>query len=190
MDFTLDFVCYDAELFRWIYKIDKDTENKILAEKHQFIMESPFISNPASKKIFYDTEELWKVVNPRDYCTVLKEGLTFDEGLQNKQDWCIKTNVLHGENLWMTIDEEKRRRCLMMIKLGYLDIFNRQILVNKSPSECKQDFALIENAGKYLIYDLHIADEIIIRAINNDYNFFKTHIPITQQNIVDILTRP
>lgn len=162
---TLDFVCYDAELFRFIYKIDKDLEYEILKSKHPLITKNPPISNPMKKKVFHDTEDIWKVTNPTEYATILYYGLGFEEGIQNRQDFCIKTNVLHKTDIWVQQNNEKYRSCLMMIKLGYIDIFNRPICVNKSKHEQLQDMVLIDNASKYTVYNLQIDDAKIMEAI-------------------------
>ena len=150
---TLNFVCYDQELFRNIYGISKEIEEKINYSKYPHYNEKIKIENPITKKIFNDTEDLWKVESKHDYCTILKNGLTMDESLQNRQDWCIKTNVLYGKDIWVTMNNNSRRACLMMIKMGYLDIFLRPKFINKTEEEYLSDIELINNAEKYNVFD-------------------------------------
>ena len=162
---TLNFVCYDPEHFRNIYGINKEIEEKINLSKHPFYNKEIQVKNPITKKIFNDTEDLWQVGNKDDCCTVLKDGLTMDESLQNTQDWCIKTNVLYETDIWAVMKDSKRRACLMMIKMGYLDIFHRFTFLQKTEEEYRADVETIENAEKYNIYDLHITDDEIKEAI-------------------------
>lgn len=162
---TLNFVCYDPEHFRNIYGINKEIEEQINLSKYPFRNKEIEIKNPITKKVFNDTENLWQVENKDDYCTVLKDGLTMDESLQNTQDWCIKTNVLYGTDIWAVMKDSKRRACLMMIKMGYLDIFHRFVFLQKTEEEYRADVETIENAEKYNIYDLHITDDEIKEAI-------------------------
>lgn len=165
-DITLNFVCYDAELFRALYCIAKEDEERILNLKHPLRNVQLHLENPITKKVFYDTEDLWKVQNAGDYCTVLHDGLTLYERLQHMQDWSITTNVLYGYDIWVTPNEQAVRACLMMTKLGYLDIFMRPRLPLKEPSEYANDLSLIKNAEKYLVYDLHVSDKAIQAAID------------------------
>ena len=96
---TLDFLCYDGGLFRSIYGITKDIEELIKRQAHPLYGQDSVVynkDNVMTLKVFNDTEELDEVDDSKRYCTFVESGLTFEEGLQNRQDWCIKTNVLYG----------------------------------------------------------------------------------------------
>ena len=162
---TLDFVCYDAELFRFIWGITKDIEKNIKKQKYLACNEKIKADEVCNKRIFKDTEDLWKVDNRNDYAVIFEDGLTLYEQIQKRQDSCIKTNVLFNQNIWCTYNKEQLRRELMMIKLGYLDIFNQILFPIKSDVEYQSDMLMIENAAKYLIYDLRITDAQIKEAI-------------------------
>ena len=162
---TLDFVCYDAELFRFIWGVTKDIEKNIKKQKYLACNEKIKKGDVCNKRVFKDTEDLWKVNNRNDYAVIFEDGLTLYEQIQKRQDSCIKTNVLFGQNIWSTYNKEQLRRELMMIKLGYLDIFNRSLFPIKSDAEYKSDMLMIENSAKCLVYDLHITDEQIKEAI-------------------------
>ena len=162
---TLDFVCYDAELFRFIWGITKDIEKNIKKQKYLACNKKIEAGEVCNKRIFKDTEDLWRVDNRDDYAVIFEDGLTLYEQVQKRQDSCIKTNVLFNQNIWCTYNKEQLRRELMMIKLGYLDIFNQILFPIKSDVEYQSDMLMIENAAKYLIYDLRITDTQIKEAI-------------------------
>lgn len=144
---TLNYVCYDRNLFRQIKGITKQIEKEILEKKHLLLRDSKECSDSVSKKIFYNTESLYKVENKSDYCTVCENGLTWDEGLQNRQDFCIKTNVLQGTDIWFQFDEKSHRFCLMAQRLGYFDEYGIfQGFGNKSLKEIDSDFKLMDDA--------------------------------------------
>lgn len=163
---TLDFVCYDRLLFRYIYGITKETEEKIKKSKYLCREGTSSYGAYQSIKIFNDTEDIWKVENKKDWCVVFNNGLTIEEGLQNRQDSCIKTNVLYNTNMWVSINKEEYRFNIMMIKLGYKDIFERFKNLIKSEIEYEHDIKLATEASKYLVYDLHIDEQIIKKSLS------------------------
>lgn len=165
-ELTLNFVCYNEELFRNIYGITKEDEEHILDIKHPYRHIKYDVQNPITKQIFHDTEDLWKIHDPNDYVTILQDGLTLYERLHNLQDWAIKTNVLYNQNIWVEPDAQCMRACLMMTKLGYLDIFGRLRFPQKSTQEYEHDLALMKNAERFLVYDMSIDDDAIKEAIN------------------------
>ncbi len=92
------------------------------------------------KKIFYDTEDIRTVDNKSDYFTVLEDGLTWEEGIQNRQDFCIRTNVLYDTNMWIYPNEKEVRAINMMTAKGYFDMFGIPKNLNKSYEEIQKDF--------------------------------------------------
>ncbi len=54
-------------------------------------------------KTFNDIEDIKMINNPNEYGVIVNCGLNFYEGLQNRQDSCIKMNVLYGANFWVTL---------------------------------------------------------------------------------------
>lgn len=101
---TLDFVCYDGELFRRIEKINPKDEEQIKQRKYlfrnMFMVGTPMFS----AKVLYDIDDLKTMSDDerKEYCVTIDDGLTFEEGLQNRQDMCIKVNVLYDENMWVS----------------------------------------------------------------------------------------
>ena len=163
LEITLDFVCYDAELFRFIFSLSKEKEDEIFKRRHSPSMESTAIkTDQFPLKIFDNTEDLWKVEDVKNYCVLLKKGITPEEDLQNRQDFCIKGNVLNQSNMWCSHDNSKYRSVRMAIKLGYFSAFMHPCNLKKTKEEYRYDLELIENAGKYLVFDLS-ADYVKMR---------------------------
>ncbi len=126
---TLDFVCYDRELFRLIHRITADVEEQILKKKYpqrdvvQSIMQSS--ENIKTLKILNDTEEL-RSIEPEsrsEYGVVFSNGLCFYEGVQEMQDACVRSNVLFNENIWISVNNKEMEKLESLTRLGAYDEF-------------------------------------------------------------------
>lgn len=97
---TLDFVPHDRELYRMINKIDINEEERIYKHRHpNYGKDNGNASIGESLIVYPDTEE--EIIDvPEKYAVLLQYGINYYEGLQNRQDGCIKFNVLHGKNIW------------------------------------------------------------------------------------------
>ena len=162
---TLNYVCYDSFLFRVIYGITKEVENKIESCKYSLNNIDFKSSDTISKTIFHDIEDQWKVENQNDYAVIVKNGLVYEEGVQERQNACIRINVLNNTNIWMVPNVECCRKSLMAIKLGYMDVFDVFYNLYHTDNEYIRDFKIIENAGKIQVYDVSITDEIIRKSV-------------------------
>lgn len=101
---TLDFIPYDHDLFRVVNGITPKKEEileKILLDKKE-----NNLKNAESKnlKVFEDTEDIRLVRNANEYGVVIKNGINFFEALQNRQEACIKINVLFNQDIWCNIN--------------------------------------------------------------------------------------
>ena len=98
---TLDYVPHDKELFRFIYGINKEKEDQINNQKYT-IYSNIENKTKINKKVFNDTEEIKTITDDerKDYAVLFKNGINFYEGIQERQDSCIKANVLFGLNVW------------------------------------------------------------------------------------------
>ena len=162
---TLNYVCYDGFLFRVIYGITKEVENKIESCKYSLNNIDFQSSDTVSKTIFHNIEDQWKVENQNDYAVIVKNGLVYEEGVQERQNACIRINVLNNTNIWMVPHVECCRKSLMAIKLGYMDVFDVFYNLYHTDNEYIRDFKIIENAGKIQVYDVSITDEIIRKSV-------------------------
>lgn len=98
---TLDYVPHDKELFRFIHGINKEKEDQIHNQKYT-IYSNTEKETTIRKKVFNDTEEIKTIIDSerKDYAVLLKNGINFYEGIQERQDACIRANVLFGTNEW------------------------------------------------------------------------------------------
>ena len=67
---------------------------------------------------------------------MIENGLNSKEGLQNRQDSCIKINVLFNQNVWATPNENSLRIIESLQTLGFLDEFE---LVNWEAMENEEN---------------------------------------------------
>ena len=125
-EFTLNFVCYDSELFRRIEKISPEDEEKIKSRKYPLYKYS--IPKKVEKhivKILWDIDDLKNISNEEKnkYGIVVEDGLTFEERLQLRQDAFIRINVLFDENVWCSPNKDSWDECQKLIQEGFFDKF-------------------------------------------------------------------
>ena len=101
-EITLDYVEYDRNLYRFVNMITPEIEDKL----NELLYGQKNISNSYSKelKVFNDTEDIRSITNINEYAVLIDNGITLKEGLQNRQDSCIKNNVLYKQNIWVKIN--------------------------------------------------------------------------------------
>lgn len=122
---TLDFVCYDGGLFRRIKKINPEDEKRINQCKYP-LYDQPVFGVPVFiRKALYDIDDLKGLTDEerKQYCVTVDNGLTLEEGLQNRQDACIKVNVLFNENMWASPNKESWDYVIQARKDGYFNEF-------------------------------------------------------------------
>ncbi len=127
-EITLDFVVFDSKLFRIVNGITKEIEEQILNFKHPGRGKKMNISKEDTKtfKVFSDTEDIKKIPqNARNqYATIFSVGICMEETMQHLQDSVVKTNVLYGTNIWISINQKQLGKILKMRKLGLLDVYD------------------------------------------------------------------
>lgn len=100
---TLDFIAYDYNLFRVVNNITPQKEEML---KNFLYMDNKIEvedKNCKTLKVFHDTEDIKFVSDINEYGVVIEKGINFYEGLQNRQDACIKINVLFEQNIWCNV---------------------------------------------------------------------------------------
>ena len=60
-----------------------------------------------------------------------------EETLQNLQDGCIRTNVLHGTEMWVSVNYESLSKIMKMRELGLLDILDVPVIPKNQKEERK-----------------------------------------------------
>lgn len=116
---SLDFIDYDRDLYRFLNKIDSEEEERLLKLQHLLYGVKPTdedLKNIVVKKVFCDTEDIKKISNPDDYAVIMKSGLTVREGIQERQDACIRINVLDNLNMWAKPNMEAIKKMKKMIE--------------------------------------------------------------------------
>lgn len=116
---TLDFVPHDKELFRIVNGISREKEDKICRKKY-FISDS-LNENNITRNIFYDTEELKGNREKDKYAVIMKDGINIYEGIQERQDACIKVNVLNNTNIWVQFNSKSKKKIEKLIKTGLVN---------------------------------------------------------------------
>lgn len=116
---TLDFVPHNNELFRIVNGINREKEDKICRKKY-FISDS-LNENNITRKIFYDTEDLKENREKDKYAVIMKDGINIYEGIQERQDACIKLNVLNNTNIWVQFNSKSKKKIEKLIKAGLVN---------------------------------------------------------------------
>ena len=99
-------------------KLNEFDLNKSIKEDNNFSEFKPFKAenyfpnerHDYSKdfKVFNDTEDIRTITDLNDYAVLLYNGINLKEGLQNRQDACIKINVLFNKNIWVKLKASKK----------------------------------------------------------------------------------
>mgnify|MGYP004564398729 FL=1 len=86
--------------------ITPEIENKL----NELLYNQKKSNNNYSKdfKVFNDTEDIRTITDLNDYAVLLDNGINLKEGLQNRQNACIKINVLFNQNIWVTLKASKK----------------------------------------------------------------------------------
>lgn len=130
---TLDFVPHDKELFRIVNGINREKEDKIYRKKY-FISDS-LNENNITRKIFYDTEELKENREKDKYAVIMKDGINIYEGIQERQDACIKVNVLNNTNIWVQFNSKSKKKIEKLIKTGLVNKYGIPLSYEEMPQE-------------------------------------------------------
>lgn len=136
---TLDFVPYDKDLYRQAHGLTAEKESSLEGAKYPN-RDTCADSHSVSRQIFDDTEDIRSIdyEAAHRYATVAKNGITTYEGLHERQDFCIKTNVLHGLDTWCGLNPETNEMMRQLEELGIVDeygIFHPDVLTDEKVQE-------------------------------------------------------
>lgn len=132
---TLDYVSHDPMLFRFVHGINPAKEKELFNKKHP----SAAISSPtATSKTYKSFNDINQIKNiPKEelneYGVIVNDGLTNYEGLQNRQDSCIKINVLYGTDMWCTPNHDVLRLIGELEDIGFVDKYGITHIDEMSP---------------------------------------------------------
>ena len=83
------------------------------------------------------------------YATIVDNGINSYEGLQNRQDFCIKTNALFDLNMWCKADKQKFEQIEKLKKIGFLDAFEIPHLeILKDAETLEKVISVLSNSNK------------------------------------------
>ena len=125
---TLDFVSHDKELFRLIYGITAEKEEEIKHRKYPEYGKTPQSGDFITKKIFQEAEDIRTIKNKNEYAVIIENGINFYEALQNRQDACIKINVLYNLETWCSFNQESFSKIQKLKKAGGLNGFDMPVM--------------------------------------------------------------
>lgn len=133
---TMDFVPHDKELFRLVHSITAEIEEKIKKTKYPFYNTDTIAADDSqkiTKYIFHDTEDIRDIPNEQinQYAVTMENGINIYEGLQERQDACIRFNVLYNENMWCSTDDKTLMQYKKLKDNGLYDdfgIFHEDVL--------------------------------------------------------------
>lgn len=139
---TLDYVSFDSKLFRIANGVTKEKEEAAQNIKHPGRLhqnDAEEIQNKKIYSVFSDTEDIKKIPEDKrkEYATILQTGIVMEETLQNLQDGCIRTNVLHGTEMWVSVNYESLSKIMKMRELGLLDILDVPVIPKNQKEERK-----------------------------------------------------
>lgn len=145
---TLDYIAFDSKLFRIAYGITKEAEEKAFQIKHPGSNNHASGNDGAVYKVFSDTEDIRKIPDEarKEYATILSMGINLEESLQKIQDGIIRTNVLYGTDIWVSINYEALQKLQRIRALGLLDIMDVPYIPQNKQDE-KRLIKLLESEG-------------------------------------------
>ena len=142
---TINYVPHDKELFRLIYGVNKEKEYKINKEKY----DKPIIVNQKriTKKVFFDIDEIKDMPEDKknEFAVIVKNGINIFEGIQERQDACIKINLLYNLNCWAEYNEKNISKWIGLKTNGFIDEFDKPRNIAIWSNEMWQKFYNIMN---------------------------------------------
>ena len=140
---TLDFLPFDSNYFRLANGVTREKEEQLKQIKHPLRDKGKIVESTVKEyNVFHDTEDLKKIPDKErsNYAVIMSAGLCIEEMLQNMQDASIRINVIYGQNMWVSVNQEKINQIVRMRKLKLLDVFD----IPYEPKTKKELKSLIE----------------------------------------------
>ena len=142
---TLNYVPHDKELFRLVHSITAEKEEEIKKAKYPLYNANvPASDDPQAiiKTVFHDTEDIRDIPEEQrdQYAVVFENGINIFEGVQERQDACIRLNVLFNQNMWCSISDKNVEFLIRLTELGLLDIFSMPIFPDFTSKEAIEEF--------------------------------------------------
>ena len=112
-------------MFRFVHHVTADVEDEIMKKKYPLRDMFQPTDEGITLKVLNDTEELRKIEaeHKLEYGVVMTNGLCFNEGIQERQDACVRINALFNENMWCSVNIKEMKKLEELTKLGVFDEF-------------------------------------------------------------------
>lgn len=138
---TLDFVPHDRDLFRQIHNISPKDEEIIKKLKHPGYgrTSAEDLAHSKTYQVLHDIDDI-KYISENDlsqYCVVVECGLNTYEGVQNRQDACIRINVMYNKNIWVTTNYKAVARVQKMKELRLLNEYEIPQHIDENNEEAR-----------------------------------------------------
>lgn len=150
---SLDYVAFDSKLFRIANGITKDIEEQVLNFKHPNRGKKMDIPEEHAKtfRVFADTEDIKKISEDtrKQYATVFSVGICMEETMQHLQDSAVRTNVLCGLDMWVSLNPMQLEKIKKLRKLGLLDVCD----IPYMPKNKMDELRIIELMKKEGLFD-------------------------------------
>lgn len=151
---TLNYIPYDRELFRFITGISPEKEEEIKKRKYSNYKTSQQLLEEAGAQGFLeDIEELRNLSceEKEQIAVLMEDGICFEEGLQNRQDSCIRINCLYNWDMWAVPDMERYAVIKKLQEIGCLDVFGRlKEGLEKDKELMNKMIRILDEKGEYM----------------------------------------
>lgn len=145
-EITLDFVPHDKGLFRFINGLTAEKEEEIKRKKYiGYGQPIPPGSVTYERKPLYDTDTIKDMTEEqkKEYCVIFENGLNSYEGVQERQDSCIKVNLLDNQNMWATPNQKAFERIKKLRDAGLVDQYEVPVIEKLSDDKNRELFLQI-----------------------------------------------
>lgn len=106
----------------------KQSFKELSTEKHDRSVAKMFdydYDEIVEKRLVYSVDDIKGMQSDEKNSAAVKvaNGINVYEGIQNRQDFCIKINVLHDQNIWVSIGKKYLEMIEKLKEIGFYDEF-------------------------------------------------------------------
>ena len=150
---TLDYVAHDKVLFRLLNGVDYAKEEELKKKKHIRYKEGFALEDSIGHavKVLADIKQLRGLSKEQkgEFGVVVDAGINFLEGLQNRQDFAIKSNVAFESDIWVYFSKEDKDNYYELKRLGFLDNFDIPRIIKGFSNEFLNKLFVLSYCGVF-----------------------------------------
>ena len=117
-----------ARIHFLIYGITAEKEEEIKRRKYPKYGKTSQSGDFITKNVFQEAEDIRTIKDKNEYTVIIEDGINSYETLQNRQDACIKMNVLYNLEIWCSINQESFAKIQKLKKAGGLNEFDMPVM--------------------------------------------------------------